>query len=223
MACPWPLDTHPPTHRGGGGRRGLCYLAAAVWSGPANLRPRAAVAVASLVFAAAGCGGGERRDAGAAERTYTVDIVRTQFPERQHLGDSAAFAIAVRNAGDTTIPNLVVTLHGFSERSGEAAQADPRELVWLVDEPPPGSATAVEDAWAAGPLEPGRQVTLRWRVTPVLAGTHALDYAVAADLAGTAQTRLADGGSTRGRITVRVDERPPPAQVDPRTGQVAPE
>jgi hypothetical protein len=166
---------------------------------------------------------GERRDAGAANRTYTADIVRTQFPKRQHLGDSPAFVIAVRNAGDTTIPNLVVTLHGFSERSGEAAQADARKLVWLVDEPPPGSETAVEGAWAAGPLEPGRQVTLRWRVTPILTGTHALDYAVAADLAGPARTRLADGGSPRGRITVRVDERPPPAQVDPRTGQVAPE
>jgi hypothetical protein len=191
-----------------------------VWSGPANLRARAAVAVASLVFAAAGCGGGERRDAGAADRTYTVDIVSTQFPKRQHLGDSPAFVIGVRNAGDTTIPNLVVTLHGFSERSGEAAQADARKLVWLVDEPPPGSATAVEDAWAAGPLEPGRQVTLRWRVTPVLPGTHTLDYAVAADLAGPARTRLADGGRPGASMTVRVEERPPPERVNPRTGRV---
>jgi hypothetical protein len=191
-----------------------------VWSGPANLRARAAVAVASLVFAAAGCGGGERRDAGAADRTYTVDIVRTQFPERQHLGDSPAFVIGVRNAGDTTIPNLVVTLHGFSQRSGEAAQADARKLVWLVDEPPPGSATAVEDAWAAGPLEPGRQVTLRWRVTPVLPGTHTLDYAVAAGLAGPARTRLADGGRPGASMTVRVEERPPPERVNPRTGRV---
>jgi hypothetical protein len=191
-----------------------------VWSGPANLRARAAVAVASLVFAAAGCGGGERRDAGAADRTYTVDIVRTQFPKRQHLGDSPAFVIGVRNAGDTTIPNLVVTLHGFSQRSGEAAQADARKLVWLVDEPPPGSATAVEDAWAAGPLEPGRQVTLRWRVTPVLPGTHTLDYAVAADLAGPARTRLADGGRPGASMTVRVEERPPPERVNPRTGRV---
>jgi hypothetical protein len=191
-----------------------------VWSGPANLRARAAVAVASLVFAAAGCGGGGRRDAGAADRTYTVEIVRTQFPKRQHLGDNPGFVIAVRNAGDTTIPDLVVTLHGFSERSGDAAQADERKLVWLVDEPPPGSATAVEDAWAAGPLRSGGQVTLRWRLTPVLPGTHTLDYAVAADLAGPARTRLADGSPPRGSMTVRVAATPPPAQVHPRTGQV---
>jgi hypothetical protein len=194
-----------------------------VWSGPANLRARAAVAVASLVVAAAGCGGDERRDAGAGDRTYTVDIVRAQFPERQQLGDNPAFTITVRNGGDATIPDLVVTLHGFSERSGDAAQADARELVWLVDEPPPGSVTAVEDAWAAGPLQPGREVALSWRVTPVLPGTHTLDYALAADLAGAARTRLVEGGSPRGRITVRVQERPPPARVDPRTGRVVPE
>jgi hypothetical protein len=191
-----------------------------VWSGPANLRARAAVAVASLAFAAAGCGGGERRDAGAVGRTYTVAILRAQFPQRQHLGDSPAFVIAVRNAGDATIPNLVVTLHGVSERSGDTAQADARKLVWLVDEPPPGSATAIEDAWAAGPLQPGREVALRWRLTPVLPGTHALHYAIAADLAGPARTRLADGGRPRGDMTVRVEERPPPERVDPRTGRV---
>jgi hypothetical protein len=177
------------------------------------------VAAASLVLTAAGCGG-ERRDAGTADRTYTVDIVRLQFPARQHLGDSPAFVMTVRNAGEARIPSLVVTLHGFSRRSGDASQADTRNLVWLVDDFPPGSVTAIEDTWATGPLAPGARVTLRWRVTPVLAGRHALDYAVAADLAGSARTRLADGGRPRGTITARVDERPPRTRVDPRTGRV---
>jgi hypothetical protein len=176
------------------------------------------IAALALALATAGCGGGERRDAGVGERTYTVDIVRASFPKRQHLGDTPAFALTVRNAGDATIPNVVVTLHGFSERSGEASQADPRELVWLVDEPPPGAETAIEGTWAAGPLEPGRQVTLRWRVTPVLPGTHELDYAVAADLAGPLRTRLAGGGRPRGSIAVRVGDRPPRARVDPARG-----
>jgi hypothetical protein len=80
--------------------------------------------------------------------------------------------------------------------------------------------TAIEDAWAAGALAPGKDVTLRWHVTPVLAGTHKVDYLVAADLAGTAQTRVAGGGRPRGAITVRVDARPAQARVDPRTGRV---
>ena len=202
------------------GHGGLCYVGAAVWSGPANLRAGAAIAAVSLLVAAAGCGGGERRDAGVSDRTYTVDIVRAAFPKRQHLADNPTFALTVRNAGDATIPNLVVTLHGFSERSSEASQADPRELLWLVDEPPAGTATAIDDTWAAGPLEPGREVALRWRVTPLATGTHVLDYAVAADLAGAARMRLAGGGSPRGSIGVRVDDRPPRTRVDPQTGRV---
>jgi hypothetical protein len=201
-------------------RRVLWYVGAAVRSGPANLRAGAVVTAVTLLVAAAGCGGGERRDAGASDRTYTVDVVRASFPERQHLGDDASFVMTVRNAGDTTIPNLVVTLRGFAERSGEAAQADARELVWLIDEPPAGAETAIEDAWAAGPLQPGREVALRWRVTPLETGTHVLDYAVAADLAGAARTRLVGGGRPRGAITVRVDDRPTRARVDSRTGRV---
>jgi hypothetical protein len=191
-----------------------------VCGGPANLRACAAVAAAALAAAAAGCGGAERRDAGATGATYTVDIVRARFPQHQRLGDEPTFALTVRNAGRTTIPDLAVTLHGFTERSPSPSQADPHRLVWLVDEAPLADVTAIEDTWAAGALAPGRQVTLRWRVTPVLTGTHRLDYAVAGGVAGTAQARLAGGGRPRGSLTARVGGRPPPGVVDPRTGRV---
>jgi len=205
-----------------GGRGCLCYVAAAVWSGPANLRAGAVVATVALLVAVAvaGCGGGERRDAGVSDGTYTVDIVRASFPARQHLADDPVFAMTVRNAGDATIPNLVVTVHGFAGRSGDAAQADARELVWLVDDAPASAQTAIEDAWATGPLKPGREVSLRWRLTPVETGVHTLRYAVAADLAGGARTRLAGGGTPRGAITARIDDRTPRARVDFRTGRV---
>jgi hypothetical protein len=173
-----------------------------------------------LAFASAGCGGGERRDAGAADGVYTVDIVRAQFPARQHLADKPAFVMTVRNTGDRTIPNLAVTLHGFSERTGDAAQADARTLVWLIDDEPPGTVTAIEDTWTAGALRPGASTTLRWQVTPVLAGTHKVDYAVAADTVGSARISAAGGARPRGSLTVRVDAKPPFARVDPRTGRV---
>jgi hypothetical protein len=173
-----------------------------------------------LAFTAAGCGGGERRDAGAGSGAYSVDIVRAQFPARQHLADKATFVMTVRNSGDRAIPNLAVTLHGFSERTGDAAQADARNLVWLIDEDPPGAVTAIEDTWAAGALAAGASRTLRWHVTPVLAGTHKVDYAVAADLAGGSQTGVAGGGRARGSLTVRIDDKPAQARVDPRTGEV---
>ncbi len=190
-----------------------------MWSGPANRRALGAVAATALALAAAGCGGSERRDAGAGGGTYTVDIVGVSFPARQRLAERPTFAITVRNAGDRTIPNLAVTVSGFTGRSESSTEPDPR-LVWVVDDPPRRAVTSVEDTWTAGALAPGRRVTLRWRVTPVVAGTHEVRYAVAAQLAGDARTRLPGGGRPRGRITVRVDERPPVARVDPRTGDV---
>lgn len=189
-------------------------------SGPANPRACAAFAALILAFAISGCGGGERRDAGVADDVYSVDVVRAQFPARQHLADKPTFVMTVRNTGDKTIPNLAVTLHGFTERSGGPAQADNRKLVWLIDAEPPGSVTAIEDTWEAGALRPGASTTLRWHVTPVLAGTHKVDYAVAADTAGATRIRAAGGARPRGSLTVRVDAKPAFARVDPRTGRV---
>lgn len=191
-------------------------------SGPANLRACAAAIAAAAApgLAATGCGGSERRDAGDRGGSYTVDIVRARFPARQHLADKPSLVMTVRNAGERTIPNLAVTVRGFTDRSDSSREADPRRLVWVVDEGPRGAATSVQDTWTAGALAPGRRVTLRWRVTPVLAGTHVLDYSVAAALAGAGTTRLAGGGRPGGSIRVRVDARPPRARVDPRTGGV---
>jgi hypothetical protein len=191
-----------------------------VWSGLAHPRACTAFAAASLALAAAGCGGGERRDAGAGGGFYTVDIVRAQFPQRQHLAEKPTFVLTVRNTGDRTIPNLAVTVHGFTGHGGDAAQADPRSPIWLVDEEPRGTLTAIADTWAAGAVAPGRDVTLRWHVTPVLAGTHEVAYAVEPDVAGSGQVRVAGGGHATGSIRVRVDSRPAQARVDPRTGRV---
>jgi hypothetical protein len=192
--------------------------------GLANPRAYAAFAALLLVFCAGGCGGGERRDAGSSgggeDDVYTVDIVRASFPLRQHLGDRRAFVLTVRNTGERAIPNLAVTLRGFFRRGGGSAQADSRELVWLVDDEPVNSVTAIQDTWTAGELRPGATRTMRWNVTPSLAGVHRLAYAVAPDLVGTARIRANGGVRARGVMTVRVDAAPPYTRVNPRTGQV---
>jgi hypothetical protein len=92
--------------------------------------------------------------------------------------------------------------------------------LWTIDQPPPGSQTAIEDTWTAGALRPGRRATLRWRVTPIVAGTHALSYSIAPSLLGSARAQLAGGGVPRSTLTVKVDAKPAIARVDPRTGRV---
>jgi hypothetical protein len=174
---------------------------------PANL---GAGAVAATVLAIAGCGGGESRTDSTAGERGTVAIERVAFPARQRIAEKSVFALTVRNAGDSTIRDLTVTLRGFSAYEGPQAPGRPR---WVVDETPPGSALATGNAYSTGPLAAGARRTLRWRVTAVLPGTHRLDYEVAS-------ARLAGGRRARGTLTVRVIERPPFSRVDPRTGEV---
>jgi len=183
---------------------------------PANLRAFAAAAATTLALA--GCGGGERQDADAAEGTYTVDVVRAEFPARQRLAQAVAFVMTVRNAGEKTIPNLAVTLRGFTARQAGNDEADPGRPLWVIDDQPPVTASA--DTWTAGALEAGEETTLRWRVTSVVAGTHALRYSIAPSLQGDASLELAGGGAARGALTVRINAKPAFARVDPGTGRV---
>lgn len=170
-----------------------------------------------LVLAACG---EERRDAGLPDRSYSVAVERASFLPRQRLAQRNALVIAVRNTGEQAIPNLTVTVRGFTDRSGGPRDADLGRDLWIVDRAPPGAATAFEDTWASGRLQPGRTATLRWDVTPVVAGMHELTYEIAAATAGSGRVELSDGDEPRGSLTVRVSGKPPRARVDPRTGAV---
>lgn len=168
----------------------------------------------------AACGGDERRDAGASDRVYTVDVERATFGPLQRLAQRSTLLIAVRNASDETIPNLAVTVRGFNDRSGGSREADLGRDLWIIDRAPSAATTAFADTWTAGPLAPGETATLRWEATPVVAGTHELRYAIAPALAGRARARLPGGGAAQGSLRVRVAADPAAARVDPRTGGV---
>lgn len=172
------------------------------------------------MLALAGCGGDERRDAGRTDRTYSVAVERASFLARQRLAQRNALVISVRNTGAAAIPNLAVTVRGFTDRAGGPRDADRRRDLWIVDRAPQRAATAFEDVWTAGRLEPGRTATLRWEVTPVVAGTHELTYEIAPSTAGSGRVEVAGGRAPRGSLTVRVIGRPPRSRVDPRTGAV---
>ena len=143
-----------------------------------------------------------RREGDRAGEAANVEIERISFPARQRIGERSSLTMTVRNAGDAQIRDLVVVLRGFSS----ATDQKPQRPLWLVDEPPAGSGTSLADSYATGPLASGRRRTLRWHVTAVLPGAHAVSYSV--------------GRRARGTLRVRVTAKPPFARVDPRTGRV---
>ncbi|HEY3188118.1 MAG TPA: hypothetical protein VGJ70_11630 [Solirubrobacteraceae bacterium] len=176
---------------------------------------------ALLALAVGGCGGGgERQDVNEPSGTFDVDVVRDSFPLTQHVSQQSRLRIEVRNAGDQTIPNVAVTVKGFTTRDTAPGLADPNRALWIVDVGPHGGDTAYVGTWALGRLGPGHSRTFEWRVTPTKAGRFDVSYEVAAGLNGKAKARARNGARPGGSFTVRVSGKPADAHVDPNTGGV---
>jgi len=195
----WRTGTFPPA-MGSRGRLGICG--------------------AALAVALAGCGGGERQDKNERAGTYDVDVLDASFPLSQHVSNQSRMRIRVRNAGNRTIPELAVTVKGFSRRSEQEGLADPNRPIWIVDSGPRGGDSAYVATWSLGALRPGRTRTFEWRVTPVRAGRYDVRYEVAAGLDGKAKARTPDGERPGGSFSVRVSGEAPDARVDPDSGEV---
>jgi hypothetical protein len=176
----------------------------------------------------AGCGGGERQDEDAPEGDFAVEVVRASFPERQDLAQSSDLLITLRNAGDETIPNVAVTVEGFSYEAKGAGLADPSRPQFAVngepraiggfpeskDAAPLGCDTAFVDTWACGPLRPGRERTFRWSVTPVKAGPYNISWRAAPALYGDARAVAAAGGEApSGRFSGTVSNEAPDVRI----------
>jgi hypothetical protein len=190
----------------------------------------------AIGLAAAGCGGGgDRQDANERGGTYTLEIVKAEFPRTQRLADKTRFQITVRNADNRTLPNVAVTIESgggatqpgggtggggggpasaFSYADSQPGLADPSRPIWVVDAGPVGGTTAYTNTWALGPLRPGEEKTFTWDVTAVKAGQHTIRYRVSAGLTGKARGRLAGGQAPEGSMTIDISGRPADARVD---------
>jgi hypothetical protein len=196
----------------------------------------AVLLVSACAALAAGCGGGTRQDAHEPDATFTLAVVHPSFPALQAVARPATLALAVRNTGAATIPNVAVTIDSFSYVSNLPELASSKRPIWVVEQgpgavpkrpvqsqaisPPGGGQTAYVNTWALGPLAPGRTQTFTWRVTPVKSGIYRVHYTIAAGLSGRSRARLAGGGIPHGHFTVAIAPRPPATHVNPETGRV---
>jgi hypothetical protein len=180
----------------------------------------AASAATGCVFALGACGGGERQDAGEPEGNFVVDVSEAKFPERQSLARQERMVIRVKNADTKAIPNVAVTVDGFSKNTEQAGVADPSRPVWIIDNGPRGGTTAYVGTWSLGRLAPGQSKEFTWKVTAVQPGSHKVTYRVAAGLDGKAKAQLKGGGVAEGAFDVRISDKPAQSRVDPDTGDV---
>jgi hypothetical protein len=196
----------------------------------------------ALSAAVSGCGGSEQ-NAGEPRGSFPVRIVQASFPVVQAISHKTRLVLKVRNAGTRTLPNVAVTMDSFSYVSTYPGLSANQRPVWIVDEgpgtiprrlvqtqtvDPPGSGqTAFVNTWALGPLAPGSTRTFVWRVTPVKAGLHRIDFIVNAGLNGRAHARVSrmgalesEGGLPVGHFNVAIAGRPRQRYVNPETGHV---
>ena len=173
-----------------------------------------------LALGMTGCGGGDRQDKNEPSGTFPVRVVTATFPSTQHIADQTRMRIAVRNTGNQTVPNVAVTVHGFTRRDTQPGLADPNRPVWIVDRGPVGGDTAYVGTWALGSLAPNQTRVFEWKVTPIQPGLYKVRYEIAAGLNGKAKARTAGGGIPQGRFVIHVSGKPPQARVNPNTGAV---
>jgi hypothetical protein len=166
--------------------------------------------LAALAVALSACGQ-DRQDENEAEGKYKVEVVSASFPGRQRLADEANLKLEIQNKDSREIPNLAVTVDGFGQRRENVGLSDPERPVWLVNQGPYNSNSALTNTWTVGPVPAGQTRTLNWKVTAVRAGTYSVRYRVAAGIDGKAIAESFDGsGPAKGSFIARVSRAPRP-------------
>jgi hypothetical protein len=175
----------------------------------------------------AGCSAEKKQDVNEPKGRYELEVVEARFPQQQKLAKRSNLVIKVRNADSKTVPNVGVTVDGFTKRVDDPDLADPNRPIFVIngrakeiggfpeskEDAPVGGETAYVNTWALGRLKPGREKAFRWNVTAVKAGPFRLTYRVNAGLDGKAKAVDANGRLPRGQFAGTISDEPPDARV----------
>jgi hypothetical protein len=163
---------------------------------------------------ALGACGAAKQDENEPEGTYKVDVISASFPGRQRLGETVKLRIQVKNQSGKELPDLAISIEGFSQRVDDPTLATPVRNIWLVNTPPYNSDSAYTDTWTLGKVPAGATRTADWRVTAVRAGTYSLRYRVSAGVDGKAKAELPDGSPPRGSFITHISHTARSTQVN---------
>ncbi|HEY5976536.1 MAG TPA: hypothetical protein VIT85_01660 [Solirubrobacterales bacterium] len=184
------------------------------------------MAALALVLGLAACGGGSSSDSDEPEGKFEVDVVKSEFPAEQQVGQTSLMKLAVRNTGDRAIPGLTVTVSVAGEE-GETSSlpfgvhdpqpelSQPDRPVWVLEEGYPhvgssdergGSKTSSPKTFDFGELDPGQTVEGVWKLSAVRVGEFDVTYLVGAGLGGKAKAEAAGGEAERGSFPVKISD-----------------
>jgi hypothetical protein len=194
---------------------------------PALEARRLAFACAAATLALGGCASTKKQDENEKAGNYQVEVVSANFPAKQKLAQSSRLVIRVRNAGNATVPDIAMTVNGFSKRRKGPDLADPERPQFVIngrpkslggqpeakEQTPVGCETAYVNTWACGKLKAGAEKTFEWNVTAVQAGAYKISYRVAAGLDGKAKAVAGGGGILSGSFAGTVADKPPDTRV----------
>jgi hypothetical protein len=166
------------------------------------------VSMALAAIAVGACGKGPKQDANETAGTYKVDVISASFPGRQRLGESSHLRIQVKNQSGKELPDLAISIEGFSQRVDDPSLANPVRNIWLVNRVPFNSDSSFTDTWTLGRVPAGATRTADWEVTAVRAGTYSVRYRVSAGTDGKAKAQLPDGTPPRGSFIARITRSP---------------
>lgn len=208
-------------------------------------RRRIAATLAAAALAAgllAACGGDDstnQQDANEPSGDFPVEVTEAKFPTEQRLALTSDLVLGVKNIGEETLPELAFTIEtddgdasgSFQTQIDDPSASNPSRPVWIlenkypraIDDPIPkgtsGGLRAQTNTFGFGPLDPGDEKTIVWRLTAVEAGTYTLHYRVEGGLDGSAKAVTADGGEVKGEFVVTISNKAPKATVNDQ-GQV---
>lgn len=181
----------------------------------------------------AACGGGDSTAADEPDGTFKVKVTEAKFPTEQQLGQTSLLELGVRNSGDRTVPNLLVTFTIAGKR-GESSSlpfgvndpqpelAQPERPVWVLSSTyprlqgssdPGGTSTSNRKTFAFGPLKPGETTKAVWKLSAVRAGKFTLLYEIGAGLGGEAKAETEGGVAPGGSFSTEITERLPETEV----------
>lgn len=179
------------------------------------------------------CGGESSSDSNERAGTYQLEVVDASFPNEQFLGQTTLMKLGVRNAGDETVPNLVVTIGvggkagadsalPFGVRDAQAGLAQSDRPVWVLAEhyprfagssDPGGASTSNRKTFALGPLKPGATATAIWKLSAVRAGDWQVLYRVGAGLGTQVKAEVPGGGPVGGSFAAAITSDLPETEV----------